>query len=406
MNSSMNYAQLIQKLFSINLFGGSKLGLQNPRTLDAACGFPSTQFSSVHVAGTNGKGSVTKKMAAALEHAGYRVGCYTSPHISCFRERICINGNMISEEDVRHFLSHIFDVVETKQIPATFFEIATLLAFSWFAANKVDWAVIETGLGGRLDATNIIVPKVSVITSITLEHTDRLGNTLEEIAWEKAGIIKPGVPVVLGTRLPLDVFKKVAQANNSPLDLVEKHFQTYEEENCAIAERALQVIHVPPLSIKEGLKARLPCRMEVLTIGKQTVVLDVAHNPDGLTQLFCALRQQFKKPFRVVFGLSKTKDIEGCLRILKEQAVYFHPVEAHNGRGVSAKELQAKLLALGIPETNISMHNSVEDSIKDVLSRGGKELLVVCGTFFIMGDVRKALGIMEPCDPIDMNERQ
>ena len=183
----MAYLDLIQHLLTVNLEAGIKLGLQNVERLQEILHYPDRSFTSIHVAGTNGKGSVCIKVARALEKAGYRTGLYTSPHISSFRERIRINGKMITEEAVESILPPLFKVIEEAGIPATFFEITTFLAFLYFAREKVDFAVLETGLGGRLDATNIVSPCLSVITSISLDHTEILGGSCEEIAHEKGG---------------------------------------------------------------------------------------------------------------------------------------------------------------------------------------------------------------------------
>ncbi len=168
----MSYSEVIQKLFNLHLFGGVKLGLQNTQRLQQLLDFPDHSFSTIHVAGTNGKGSVSTKIASAFEHAGYRVGLYTSPHISSFRERIRVNSNMISEEAVQNLLLFLFKIIETEQIPATFFELTTFLAFLYFAQEKVEVAVLETGLGGRLDATNVVYPAcpllpLSALTMLT-----------------------------------------------------------------------------------------------------------------------------------------------------------------------------------------------------------------------------------------------
>lgn len=415
----MNYSELIQKLFEVNLFGGVKLGLDNCLLLDKALGYPSKSFKTIHVAGTNGKGSVTKKIAAALTFAGYRVGIYTSPHISSFRERICINGIMISEKAVEILLAQLFVLASKEKITPTFFEYTTLLALCYFAQEKVDFAVLETGLGGRLDATNIVIPELSIITSISLEHTEILGNAIEEIALEKAGIIKKGVPVLLGPRTPQSLLQTVAETLQSPCLKVSGEYIEYAEENQKIAQEALKWLAVPEDAIEAGLKASLPCRLELFTkerLGKpdaqpfpDSIVLDVAHNVDGLKSLFRSLKNRFPtKQFYVLFGLSKTKDIPGCLAIIKEYASHFHLIEATNGRGVSTKELLNALIQMRVSDEHIFQSSCIADSVPLAIKASGKrkEILIICGTFFIMGDVRRALGIVEPHDFIDMNERQ
>src|SRR3990172_465686 len=192
------YDKTIERLYNASNLLGSKLGLQNVDRLDEVLGYPRRHYPCIHVAGSNGKGSVATKIAKALEFSGYRVGLYTSPHLSSFRERICVNSALISEEEVVKGMEAIFEIVDAGSIPATFFEMTTFLAFEHFRKSNVDVAIFEAGLGGRLDATNVIHPLLSVITSISLEHVEILGGTLEKIAFEKAGIIKQEVPVVLG----------------------------------------------------------------------------------------------------------------------------------------------------------------------------------------------------------------
>ncbi|WP_068468221.1 bifunctional folylpolyglutamate synthase/dihydrofolate synthase [Candidatus Protochlamydia phocaeensis] len=407
----MTYSQLIQRLFQINLFGGAKLELQNCFKLQKLLNYPDRSFHTIHVAGTNGKGSVVTKIAAGLEHAGYRVGLYTSPHLSCFRERIRINKQMIPEEAIEELLPYLFNLAEAEQIPATFFELTTFLALLYFAREKVDFAVLETGLGGRLDATNIVSPLLSVITSISLDHTDILGPSIESIAKEKAGIIKPSTPVVIGPRVPHSQIQLIAEQLQSPCIAVKEGSSFFEEENRLIARASLQQLssHFPlsSESIAKGLEAKQPCRFERVP-GPHPIILDVAHNPDGLIHLFDAMHQHFpNRPIRVLFGLSKNKDLSRCLDILHSHAHHFHLVEAPNGRGVSCNQLKAELQALKVDNSRLSIHPSIAEGTvkaKEEAAAHG-QALVVCGSFFIMSHVRQALGFVEPCDFIDLNER-
>lgn len=383
-----------------------KLGLDNCYRLNTALGYPTNRFLSIHIAGTNGKGSVTKKIAAALQDAGHRVGLYTSPHISCFRERIRINNQMIAEKDVEELLLTLFSLTEAHRIPATFFEITTALAFAYFAQQKVDIAVIETGLGGRLDATNLIIPKLSIITSVSLEHTEILGNTIEEIAKEKGGIIKPNIPVIIGPHVPFALIKNIADTKNSRCISIQGPFATFEHENCAIARQALEMLLIPEKSIENGLKTQLPCRFELFSGHKYPIILDVAHNPDGLIRLFEMLRESYPdKTFRVICGLSKNKDLTSCLSIINSNANFVHLVEAPNGRGAAPSQLYERLMDLETAVPNrIYIHDNIGDSIAK--AKESNDIIVICGTFFIMSAARAALGIIEECDAIDMNERK
>lgn len=400
------YDKLLKKLFSINLHGGMKLGLNNIEQLNAAMGHPMKAFKSIHVAGTNGKGSVVTKMAKALEEEGYRVGLFTSPHISTFRERIRINGQLIDEESTSKHLQAIFELIDRQKIAATFFEITTALAFAYFAEQKVDFAVLEAGLGGRLDATNIVTPEISVITSISYEHTEYLGHTLEEITLEKAGIIKPNIPIVIGPCVPFQVVEPIAIKKKSLLFQVMGHFINFNDENNAIAKKALEVMGLSNESISKGLKVLPPCRIEVISENPITI-LDVAHNPDGLEHLFQTLSQRYpNKTTRVVFGLSKNKDIEGCLNVLKHYGSQFHLVEAPNGRGIPVPDLNQKMLERDFSKDSIFIDESISKTILKAKeeAKTQKQIFVICGSFFIMNEARTALGIREPRDDIDMNE--
>ncbi len=385
----MTYDKLIERLFVINRDKGVKFGLSNALRLNKALDYPDRSYHCIHIAGTNGKGSVAAKIAKGLESQGHCVGLFTSPHISCFRERIQINGEMIPEQDVVKHLSLLFSL----NVPATFFELTTLMALKYFADEKVDYAVVETGLGGRLDATNIVTPKLAVITTIDLDHTEILGNTLEKIAQEKAGIIKPGIPVVIGPRVT-----HISHIHHENIIQVEGSYNNFEEENRAIAKRALELLKVSPHQIEKGLLTSLPCRMEIL---KPNVILDVAHNPAALKCLFRFIHQRFPGlSIRVVFGLSNNKDVDSCLEILQKNCYYLYPVEAPNGRGIPL----GTLLQKGVKTVKKTIRECVKHAYIEADPK--KEIILVCGSFFIMNEARAALGIEEPQDFIDLNERR
>jgi dihydrofolate synthase/folylpolyglutamate synthase len=407
----MAYADLIQRLFDVNLFGGVKLGLQNVQYLQQLLNYPDRAFTSIHVAGTNGKGSVSTKIAQAFELEGYRVGLYTSPHISCFRERIRINGKMISEKDIASLLSHLFKIIDSAQLPATFFELTTFLAFLYFAQEQVDIAVFEAGLGGRLDATNIIHPCLSIITSISLDHTEILGSTREAIALEKAGIIKEKVPVIIGPQVPLAPIQAIAKQKQSPCFQVAHTSPLFEEENRSISRQALEYLasdfNLSPQSIEKGLEGKQPCRFEVLK-GSPPIILDVAHNPDGFQHLFQMIEHHYPgRSLRLLFGLSKSKDLKGCLQLIAAQGSQFHLVEASNGRGISVNDLYFSLQELSIESSRLSVHESIPTAVQQARQEALKQeqILVICGSFFIMGQARQALGFTESFDAIDLNER-
>lgn len=376
----MSYQQLVNKLFALNTQKGMKLGLEQMESLAQAVGNPERNFRSVHIAGTNGKGSTATKVAKGLESSFNKVGLFTSPHISTFRERIKINGVMISETDTERLLSQIID------LPGTFFELTTLLAFLYFAEQNVQYAVIETGLGGRLDATNIILPELSVITSISLEHTDVLGVTLEEIAAEKAGIIKSGVPVILGP---------TAQLISAPLSIpVMGDFSTVSEENNAIAKKALEQLGVSLDLILKALEAQPSCRMEKAG----NVILDVAHNPSALERYF---NEDKRRPLNIVCALSKNKDLKRCMEIIANHAANITLVKAPNGRSADPNDLHSILLEIGFPKQNISICPIITQAV-DTASRKGATAVI--GSFFIMCEARKALNFRDEADHFDLNE--
>jgi dihydrofolate synthase/folylpolyglutamate synthase len=395
------YSELIAKLYSVNIAKGMKLGLENVLKLNQLLGNPASAFRSVHVAGTNGKGSVVTKVAKGLENKYSQVGLYTSPHISTFRERITINREMISEQDIERLLPPIFELANRLDIPATFFELTTLLALKYFAEKNVDFAVIETGLGGRQDATNILVPALSIITSIDYDHTDLLGYSLESIALEKAGIIKHGVPVILGPSADIIPIKEGCKAI-----IIKENFSNVESENRAIAHAALKHLNIPETAIKKALTTKLSCRRERINFQEKEVILDVAHNRAGLERLFQDLAIP-KEKLRVVFALSKTKDIKSCLNILHLKAKSIHLIDSPNGRCAAPVFLKDVLLAQGVDHNRLTLHDSIAHCMSSAFSKAAEEKqeLLVCGTFFIMSEVRKFLGIDEPRDPIDLNER-
>lgn len=351
---------------------------------------PERSFKAIHVGGTNGKGSVSTKIAAALQFSGYCTGLFTSPHISSYCERMTINGELISEEDVASLLTEIFTVLDKENMTATFFEITTLLGFIYFAKQKVDFAVFEVGIGGRLDATNVLEPEISVITSISLDHTELLGHTLEAIAREKGGIIKPKTPVILGLHAPFSVLETIAEEKSSPIQQVTDSFRTFDQENSAVARLALnELAKTIPLSnaaIESGLKKRPACRYEWIDDNPPTLI-DVAHNPEGLKSLFAWLRlEKPDQPFRILFGLSKSKDIEGCLDVIIKNGSAFHLVQAPNERSASLSLLENCLKSRGVQA--LAEPDFLEGLVRaKKMAKEREEVLVICGSFFIIDRV-------------------
>lgn len=364
----MSFQQLLNRLYTLNRSKGISLGTERMRSFCTLFGNPQNQFPTVHIAGTNGKGSVATKIAKGLESIYPQVGLYTSPHISSFRERIRVNGEMISIHETERILSAIID------LPGTFFEITTLLAFLYFAEKKVDYAVIETGLGGRLDATNVVLPNLCVITSIDIDHSEFLGETIEEIAREKAGIIKQQTPVVLGPKAHMIASEYSHHVFGS--------FNRVEEENNAIASRCMELLNIPKENIQTALKARPPCRMETI----KNVILDVAHNPDALKRYF---QEDIRRPLEVVCTFSSSKDLNQCMQIIAEHAERIHLVDPPNKRCAPSEVLREILLQHNFPSPRILCHHAVSQAVESASNLGDTAVL---GSFFIMSKALAALG--------------
>ena len=362
--------------------------LSNIKRLCEIHNHPELAFPTIHVAGTNGKGSVCTKIATTLQQAGWKVGLYTSPHIATFRERIRINGEPISENDI----SDLFAQVKWQ---ASFFEIATLVSFLYFRNQEVDVAVIETGLGGTWDATNIVMPILSVITSIGFDHTEILGDTLEKIALEKAGIIKKGVPVVLGPDLPSALLRSVARERGSPAYQSCYRDRDYDRENQETARIALDLLRprfqLTDEAIRIGLQAKPPCRFEQHQIEGKSVIFDVAHNSHGFARL---LEKLDHRPCRFIIGFSTGKDIAECARLIESKASAIHLVSGPHPRLASVDAIQP-----AFSHPHLYPEETIADAVRNAL-QSSEEIIVIAGSFFIMQAARKACGIQEATDPI------
>jgi dihydrofolate synthase / folylpolyglutamate synthase len=401
----VSYSSLINRLYRVNCDRGVKLGLQNSLKLHQLLGEPGHSYPVIHVAGTNGKGSVTTKVAAALQHGGYRVGLFTSPHLTSFRERFQVDGRPVTEEEVVGRLPWLLQQAEQNNIPATFFELTTHFAFDYFACREVDIAVVEVGLGGRLDATNIVDPLVSVITSIGLDHTEILGQTREAIAAEKGGIIKAGCPVVLGGQALGVGLERMALERGCQIYPVYGEWANYIQENNAIARRVLEVVaaHFPlsQASIEEGLAVQPPCRFE--RVGR--AVLDVAHNPAGIRRLIATLDATItQRPRRCVIGLSSGKDHAAMLKELQGQFDSVHLVSTDHPRLAGIEEFRPLAAALGLPLEG--PHGDCEIVVRYLIQEAKEcnDLVVVCGSCFLMAAAQKALGRHLIVDSNELNE--
>ena len=337
--------------------------------MDQALGAPSQQYQSIHIAGTNGKGTVSRMIYQTLRSAGKKVGLYTSPHISTFHERIEVDGALITDSEAEEGIR----LIDRLHLETTFFELLTLLAFVHFAKKGVDVAVIEVGLGGRLDATNILSPLLSVITSIDFDHMHYLGDTIEKIAEEKAGIIKPHTPLLLGPHAkPISVFEKIAKERSAPLYQVQGDFAHFEEENRAVAKRAIELLpwKISDAALQEGLQALPSCRF--MRIHKKTlVILDVAHNPAGIAKLLERIENQYRgEKVRFVAAFSADKAIDQMLSLLRQKTEAIDLAIAANPRAAYFEGVKSDPKIVLEKAYAQACHNG--------------EILVVCGTFFIM----------------------
>ncbi len=368
---------------------GAKFSLDRVFALSRALGNPQDGLKFIHIAGTNGKGSVAAMSASILQEAGFRTGLYTSPHLVRFHERFRIDGVEIADEELRDLL----DVVLRHVRDETFFEITTVLALCWFARRKVDWVVWETGLGGRLDATNIVTPEVSVITHIGLDHQAFLGNSIEEIAVEKAGIIKQGKPVITPDQKEsiLKVFRERAEKSGAPLTILYRdrleEFPSplsgaHQAWNTALAVAAVRRVMpgITPEEIRIGLgKTVWPGRCQIIhREGKPAVLLDGAHNLPGVEVLVSEIRSVFgDRSLTLIFGALADKPVENMARLLKPifDKVLLVPVSSE--RNIPVTEL------LRFFPGSEGCHDLV-DAIRRADERGNP--VVLTGSLFLVGE--------------------
>jgi dihydrofolate synthase/folylpolyglutamate synthase len=406
-----------------------KPDLTNTLKMCAALDNPQGKFKSIHIAGTNGKGSVSHSLAAVMQDSGYKTGLYTSPHLVDFRERIRINGEPVSREWVVNFVSKHKALIE--EVQPSFFEITVAMAFAAFAEEGVDIAVIETGLGGRLDSTNVITPLLSIITNISYDHKDLLGNTLAEIAAEKAGIIKPGVPCVIGERHDetervffehsvhkrstlfyaeslwgmvrvkqtpkYQYYKAVHNARREMYDLHTDLLGNYQQHNIKTVLTAVELL------ISMGYDLSIPAALHALAHVKETtglrgrwdwvqaqppIICDVAHNAAGIKEVTEQFMRLEGKSKHIVLGFVSDKDVAGALSLFPKEATYYF-CNAQLPRALPAAELKA------IADKNGISGNSYT-SVADAVMAAQKSLdddgaMLITGSFFIVGEALHAL---------------
>jgi dihydrofolate synthase / folylpolyglutamate synthase len=427
----VTYSETIDYLFAkLPMFSrigpaALKKDLHNTLAVCEILGNPQNKFRSVHIAGTNGKGSVSHMLAAILQTAGYKTGLYTSPHLYDFRERIKVNGEMVSESFVIAFTEKMKQHIET--IEPSFFEITVAMAFEYFAEQNVDIAIIETGLGGKLDSTNVITPVLSVITNIGWDHMNILGNSLEEIAYEKAGIIKPGIPVVIGEKQDETeaVFKTKAHSQNAEIYFAPERFRIIDHkvEHNELSLRVFDVYknkelvlkpdlagiyqlkNIPPVlhavdlmkekgwkisdeNISDGLNntkqlTGLHGRWE--KIGeKPLVILEAAHNVNGVKVMMDHLKQLDYNKLHFIMGTVKDKHPSAMLTLFPTNAAYYF-TEADIPRAMNASILQSKAAEHGLmggiyPDVNAAI-------MKARTVAGEDDIIIVCGSIFLLAEV-------------------
>jgi dihydrofolate synthase/folylpolyglutamate synthase len=425
MTTNDRYQSCLETMYGLRRFG-IILGLSTIRDILAGLGNPQNKFQIIHVAGTNGKGSVASALATILQLAGYKVGLYTSPHLAHFNERIRIDGAPIPNDDVVTSWEAVRSVHRGEREP-TFFEFSTAMAFHEFGRQQVDWAIIETGMGGRLDATNIVSPALSLITNISLEHQDYLGNTLYQIAGEKAGIIKKGVPVVTGVsqKPALSAILDQAEKMQAPLYRLGKEFRIrrhpggerftyhglsgaawknmqaglsgrYQAENAALAIAACEVLtetgiaRLPESDIRKGLlENRWPGRLEFLS-NAPAVLLDGAHNMAAIRALAGFLAERFpQKKITLVSGVLDDKaypEMLNCLLPLCSRAVFTKPkIDRSLPPDALQKEAEKTLRDITvIPDVVEAVNHAVRTS-------GPEDVVCISGSLYLVGEVKEGI---------------
>lgn len=424
------YSEAVEYLFSkLPMYSRTGAAAYTPNLnktllINELLGQPHRKITTIHVAGTNGKGSVSHLLAAVFQEAGYKTGLYTSPHLKDFRERIKINGKMIAENEVITFVQKYKQDIETLQ--PNFFELTTNMALYCFALEQVDIAIIETGLGGRLDSTNIINPIISIITNIGLDHVNILGNSLPEIAFEKAGIIKENTPVVIGTshKETMPVFIEVAQQKKAPIEFADKNFSVrsyaanilfseieiidnntgeittyqpdlmgiYQQHNLVTVLATLKklkaigydVAAFATTAFKKAAKITgLHGRWQRLGLNPG-VFADVAHNEDGMRQLLQQIAIMPYKQLHIILGMVKDKDVKKVLSLMPHQANYYF-TRSGVPRALAADVLQEEA-------AKFQLQGSVYGNVNQALAKAKimaheDDLIVICGSVFLVGEI-------------------
>lgn len=404
----MTIEKTLEELYGLSVFG-IKLGLQNMEEILKRLDNPHTKYKIIHIAGTNGKGSTASMTEAVLIEAGYKVGKYTSPHITRFNERIVLNKEEISDKDIVFYYNKVKEV--SKDIQATFFEVTTAIMFLYFAQKRIDYLVLEVGLGGRYDATNVVLPELSLITSISMDHVNILGNSLYEIAREKAGIIKKGKPVfVIDTKE--DIKKAVFEECDSPHFVKEKYnfstsldkknlltianinnetyeiplFGKFQADNFLLVYAAMEYLGISKDIIKKSLpKVKWPGRFEIIN-RNPLIILDGAHNEDSSEKLVESLKElENKEDICFLTSILEDKDIGKILKNFKkvsENIIYTSLIDFH--RGLSAKELFDR----DIYFENKKYYENIKEAYEEAKKH---KIVVIAGSFYLLSKFEKVI---------------
>lgn len=402
-NYTQTVAWLYEKLPMFQRIGAAafKKDLHNITLLTEHLGNPHQKYLTIHVAGTNGKGSTSHMLASILQESGYKVGLTTSPHLKDFRERIRVNGEVCSEGFIIDFVENHSEKIESLQ--ASFFEVSVAMAFDYFAKENVDIAVIETGLGGRLDSTNIITPILSVITNIGFDHVNILGSTIEEIAFEKAGIIKPNVPVVIGEAVPESriVFESKARETESEIVFAEENsFKEYESDLIGIYQiknrktvlTAVKILqqsgfNIDENSVEKGLKnvvknTGLRGRWDILQ-KNPLIVTDTAHNAHGLSEVMKQINESHYEKLHLVLGFVDDKDVVSILELFPKDAQFYF-----SEPDVPRKMLLENLKKLVPNELNATYHSTIKEALESAKENANtNDFIYVGGSTFVVAEV-------------------
>lgn len=422
----MNYNQVLEDMFNklpiYSRIGAPayKADLSNTLELCKFTEHPEKNLRCIHIAGTNGKGSVANMIASIFQEAGYKTGLYTSPHLKDFRERIRINGKKIPQKDVIKYYHNIIE--KANKIQSSFFEMTVVMAFVHFRDHDTDIAIIETGLGGRLDSTNVIVPNLSIITNIGMDHQGFLGNTIKDIAIEKAGIIKPNIPVVIGQYHPetASVFIQKSKTENSPIyfskdfnnkvDLVQQQYFTingekvfcpllgeYQIENINTVLAAMTTFSqyykdlvVTDKNIKDGLErvvknSDFKGRWQIIQL-QPKVIIDVGHNEDGIKNIIRQIQQEQFKHLRIIYGAVNDKSVSNILKLFPIQNTSYYLTEPPVPRKLPLADLKEIVENKGLPVvySNIYPNKVYNRALADAEA---EDLILVLGSSFIVGEI-------------------